>query len=84
MVFLAITPSGLAEALLLAGGHSPVWCGADAITEAEFAARQANNITRFAHSLAGPGSAEVVAEALATIAEHHPGQRVWVEHEAGL
>lgn len=84
MVFLAITPSGLVEALLLAGGHSPVWCGADAITEAEFATRQGNNITRFVHSLAGPGSADLVVEAVATIAEHHPGERVWVEHEAAL
>jgi hypothetical protein len=84
MVFLAITPAGLAEALRLAAGTSPVWCGADALTESEFSAMQANNVTRFVHSLSGPGESAVIAEALVTIAEHHPGQRIWVEHEAGL
>jgi len=81
MVFLAVTPGGLAEAMRLAAGTLPVWCSADAIAEAEYLAMQPSNITRFEHSLDGP---EFIAEAVCTISEHHPGQRVWVEHEAGL
>jgi predicted ATPase len=35
-------------------------------------------LTRFAYSLHGATAADL-AGALATIQEHHPGQRVWVE-----
>ena len=78
MVFLALTPGGLVEALAFASGSSPVWCCASAISEAEFAARRLPNLTRFAY-IVGSGSSSRIAEALITIDEHHPNERVWVE-----
>jgi hypothetical protein len=36
MVFLAITPAGLANALRAAKTDDAVWCGSDAITEADY------------------------------------------------
>ncbi len=79
MVFLAITPEGLAESMRIAAGQEPVWCSADAISEAEFDALKGTNVTRFTYSLGGAGQDDI-AEAVATIEEHHPGQHVWVEH----
>lgn len=76
MVFLAITPRGLTDALRQAEGTgAPVWCGAEAISEEDFGVLDARDVTRFDHALDWrdlPG-------ALGTIAEHHPGHVVWVE-----
>lgn len=79
MVFLAITSGGLAESIRIAAEQDAVWCGADAITEVEFDALAINNVTRFTYALGEAGPDEL-ADAVATIEEHHPGQRVWVEH----
>jgi hypothetical protein len=80
MVFLALSQEGLAEALRIAtpeGGA--VWCGADAMSEEQFASLSGSkNLTRFTYSLQD-ADAEVLAGALATIEEHHPRERVWVE-----
>ena len=79
MVFLAITPKGLAEALDLAKSNSsPVWCGSDAIGEAEYSSRTGANLSRFIYPLSGQ-PASVIEGALETIAEHHPGETIWVE-----
>ena len=79
MVFLAITSKGLADATNAAAKTGePVWCGADAISEEEFDASPLKNVTRFVYGLAGENSSLVV-DAVATIAEHHPGQSIWVE-----
>jgi hypothetical protein len=80
MVFLALTPAGLFEAIALANGEVPVWCTAEAISESEFSELAAENVTRFVYSTSGPNPMIAVADALETISEHHPGQRVWVEH----
>jgi hypothetical protein len=47
VVFLAITPSGWAEALHGARTKDAVWCGSDAISEADHAALERPNLTRF-------------------------------------
>lgn len=79
MVLLAITPKGLAEALRTSAlTKEPVWCGADAISEAEFDAVAPSNVTRFTYGLSGK-DAVLVHDAIGTIAEHHPGQSIWVE-----
>ncbi|GAB7127270.1 hypothetical protein JCM19000A_17770 [Silvimonas sp. JCM 19000] len=79
MVFLAITPEGLQDVLrLVAVSPGPVWCGADAISEEDFEALTISNVTRFDYSLAD-GEWNSLESALSTIAEHHPGERVWVE-----
>lgn len=81
MVFLAITPYSLKEALRLAGEQShAVWCGSDAISERAFSELR-EPLTRLDYplSLLDP---EAGADVLATIREHHPGERV--EGSGGL
>jgi hypothetical protein len=39
------------------------------------------NLTRFTYALAD-ANASVVEGALATVAEHHPGEIIWVQHVA--
>jgi len=83
MVFLAITPTGLKEALRMAlTCGSSVWCGADAVSEPEYEALAGADLSRFTYSLAGEPAA-VLAGAVATIEEHHPHETVWVERGAG-
>jgi len=82
MVYLALEPRAASEAIRLAldaGWY--VWVGADAITPEEhkrFCLGGAK-LTRFSYPLANATS-EVIADALATIEEHHPGEIVWVQH----
>lgn len=79
MVFLALSPSGLAEALRMAADKdAAVWCGSDAISEEEFEACEFKRLTRFSYPL-HDASSEVVSGAIETIEEHHPSERVWVE-----
>ena len=76
MVFVAVTPAGLAEALRKAASDDAVWCGSDAISEAEYAQISRPHLTRFNYSLA---DLELDDGAIATVEEHHPGQTIWVE-----
>lgn len=77
MVFVAITPTGLAQALARASSDDAIWCGSDAISEAEYVKLQRPNFSRFSYSLA---DLTLDDGALATVEEHHPGQTIWVEH----
>lgn len=82
MVFLAITPRGLKDALRTAASLAmPVWCGADAVSEEDFAALKGAGLTRFNYEL-GERDSLVLEDALATIDQHHPGEVVWVEAAA--
>jgi len=81
MVFLAITPAGLADALRAAKTDDAVWCGSDAITEAEYAALKQPNLSRFIYEL---GDRDLIADAIGTIEEHHPGQSIWVEAASSI
>ncbi|MDR3016060.1 hypothetical protein [Delftia acidovorans] len=76
MIFLAITSTGLAQALSAATEKDAVWCGSDAISEADYAARQWPKLSRFTDSLE---DRVLIDDAVSTIEEHHPGQTVWVE-----
>jgi hypothetical protein len=79
MVFLALTPAGLVEALRARGDKAhAVWCSADAISEADYAALGEVDVSRFDYPLQGE-SGDVLAGAIETIEEHHPGETVWVE-----
>lgn len=79
MVYLALTPQGLHEILeLLEPAKASVWCGADAMSEAEFEKLERGGVSRFRYPLAN-ASCTTIQEALATIEEHHPGERVWIE-----
>jgi hypothetical protein len=79
MVYLALTPQGLRDILNASGAaKTAVWCSADALSEAEFEKLERGNITRFTHSFVNADTA-TIQDALATIEEHHPGERVWIE-----
>lgn len=79
MVYLALTPQGLRDVLDPSeAAKTPIWCSADALSEAEFEKLERGNITRFTYSLADADIA-TIQDALATIEEHHPGELVWIE-----
>ena len=79
MVLLATTSKGLVEAIAASKltGES-VWCGAEAVSAEDFAMQIPKNVTRFTYGLQGD-NAELLQDAIGTIAEHHPGQTIWVE-----
>ncbi|MBB3193830.1 hypothetical protein [Roseateles terrae] len=81
MVFLAITPTGLANALRAATADDAVWCGSDAITEVDYATMKHLNLARFIDEL---GDRVLVADAIGTIDEHHSQQIIWVEAAAPI
>ena len=84
MVFLAITPEGLQRALQLAGDTGlPIWCGSDAVSDADYGKLAGRNVSRFVYPLRG-ASAEALQGAVDTIAEHHPDEPVWVEHSTSI
>ena len=65
MVYLAITPTGLAEAMSAAPSPSTVWCGADAISEEAYAAIPVGGRpTRFIYDL---GDRFLLDDAVGTI-----------------
>ena len=79
MVYLALTPQGLQDILNASeGAKTAIWCSADALSEAEFERQERGNISRFTSSFADADTA-TIQEALATIEEHHPGERIWIE-----
>lgn len=84
MVFLAISPAGLADVLRLTTDPAiSIWCGADAIAESEFSTQRIPHLTRLTYPLLGEGR-DVLEGALDTIREHHPGEIVWVEGVGAL
>jgi len=82
MIYLAMTSQGLHEILDIAKDKRlHVWCGADALSEAEFEQLPFDRLTRFDYTLADADTL-TLEDALSTIKEHHPGQRIWIEHIA--
>ena len=79
MVFLAITPTGLKEAMQARIVKStPIWCGSDAISEEDYRLLRGENVTRFIFPLSGVNS-DLLGDAIDTIEQHHPDQTIWVE-----
>lgn len=79
VVLLAITPNGLKDALREAArSGTTIWCGAGAVSEEDFNALKVPGLTRFNYPLEERDPL-VLADALDTIEEHHPGEVVWVE-----
>lgn len=79
LVFLAVTPDGLRVAQQEAtSSGAKIWCGADAVSAQDFAILNGKGVTRFAYEL-GARDPQVLAGALDTIDQHHPGETVWVE-----
>lgn len=79
VVFLAITPHGLEEALRQVGSSSTeVWCSADAISNEDFCALKRGGLTRLEYAL-GTRDAALLERTLDTIDQHHPNELVWIE-----
>ncbi|KRA44432.1 hypothetical protein [Pseudoxanthomonas sp. Root630] len=79
MVFLALTPGGLQDAISMAlPGRDYIWCSASAISTAAFQEHQGIELTRFTETVLFDNEDDV-AHAKDVIAEHHPDQRVWIE-----
>jgi hypothetical protein len=81
MVYLALTPRGLQEILAAPEAKMSVWCGADALSEAEFGKLERANVTRFTYSFVNADKS-TIERALSTIEEHHPAESIWVESVA--
>jgi hypothetical protein len=82
MVYLALEPRAAVEAIRLANDTGCfVWVGSDALTSEEHKrfTLDGTKLTRFSYPLAN-ATPEVIADALGTIEEHHPGETVWVQH----
>lgn len=79
MVFLAITSTGLKEAMQSRSDKSThIWCGSDAISEEDYGLLRGKNVTRFIYPLSGVNS-DLLGDAIDTIEQHHPDQTIWVE-----
>jgi len=78
MIFLAITPNGLADALKCATEHDHVWCSCDAVPEVQREALKAK-VSVFTYSFTGADAAGDLQGAIWTMEDHHPGHTVWVE-----
>ena len=82
MIFLATTTGGLKDALCVAArSGATVWCSADAVSEEDFDTLKVGGLTRFDYQLEACDPV-VLADALDTIHQHHPGEVVWVEAAA--
>lgn len=82
MVFLAITPNGLKDALREAArSGTTVWCGAGAVSERDFDALKVPGLARLDYPIEERDPL-ALAVALDTIDQHHPGEVVWVEAAA--
>ena len=83
MVFLVLTRAGYEELRgITRQVPSPLWAGDGVLSEQEIPALYADGVTvsNF-HYAIDPLDASAVEGALYTIAQHHPGQTIWVERE---
>lgn len=81
MVFFALTRQGLDEFARHFGRlPSPLWVNKGVLSREELDDLRARggDVTDFAHMI-GAEDAAALQQALADIAQHHPGERIWVE-----
>jgi hypothetical protein len=86
LVFLALTRAGLDELAEHFGRlPSPLWLNDGLLSAEELANLRSKgaDVTTFSHRIA-PGDSAAIEGALAVIAEHHIGQRVWVERNGDV
>jgi hypothetical protein len=79
MIFLAITPKGLSDALASAGKDDHVWCGREAVPAEQSGEMLKRNVTIFSYAFTGLNAQDDLQGAVRTMEEHHPGHSVWVE-----
>lgn len=56
MIFLAITAAELNDALQTACASDAIWCGADAISESDYAVMAPTNLIRFVYERMRPAN----------------------------
>ncbi|MBT1065494.1 hypothetical protein KJY73_18045 [Bowmanella sp. Y26] len=81
MIIFAVTKEGFRELeAVIVTGKYPVWIGSNVLSESELASYREMDldITNFSYEI-DPANNEELDDALATIAEHHPNERVWLE-----
>lgn len=81
MIIFAVTKEGFRELeVVIRTGKYPVWIGGNILSESEIDSyRELDlDITNFSHKI-DPANDEELDDALTTIAEHHPDERVWLE-----
>jgi hypothetical protein len=81
MVFFALTRAGLDEITRQLGrAPSPLWVNEGVMTDAELAELRDKgaDVTNFNCRIA-PDDTDAIEFALSTVAEHHVGERIWVE-----
>lgn len=86
MVFFAHTRKGYESYRSLGlTATAPLWVTADVLAQDELHGPELSgaNVTVFTWTIA-PGDTDAVAEAMHTIAEHHPGHTIWAEGTATL
>jgi hypothetical protein len=86
MVFLALTRSGYEELCpQLTRAPSPLWVSAGVLSEQEIAALRSEGVevTNFSHVI-DTTDRDAVEAAIASLREHHPSERLWVEYAPNL
>jgi len=81
MVIFALTKDGYEEiADMIQSAEFSVWVNKGVLTDEEMnnLRRAGVSLTNFTNYIA-PTKLNAILEALETIGEHHPGERVWVE-----
>ena len=86
MVFLVVTRAGYDELLRICNHFpSPLWVACEVLSESELGALHASgaNVSVFDRTI-NPKDSAAIEDALYTIAQHHPNQRVWVERASDV
>jgi len=81
MVIFALSKEGFKELeSIIHTGKYPVWVGGGVLTgiEMSIVREKGVDLTNFSY-LINPTDDKAIKEALEIIAEHHPGERVWLE-----
>ena len=80
MVFLAITRKGFESYRSFSHGTCALWVGAGVLSDSELIELRGTgvSVSNFNYTI-DPGEAKVLASAIETIKEHHPGMVVWAE-----
>ncbi len=83
MVIFVLSKEGFKELEnIIHTGKYPVWVGGGVLSDIEISTvrEKGVDLTGFSY-LINPTDDETIKEVLEIIAEHHPGERVWLEYQ---
>jgi hypothetical protein len=84
MVFLILTKEGFKDlGRFLKENKHPIWVNQGVLSQAEIEDLRASgiNLTDFTYHISIDDQKEI-NEAINTISEHHPGERIWIEYQS--